>query len=102
MNFDEYIKIQKPTLAAHFLLKRLLLDHPNITPPYPPAEFTETEVETIRCLLDNSLPVNSMMMDLWDISSTPDLLNMLEGSGLLLKTHLFWPLEPFFGAENGR
>jgi len=66
MNLDEYIDDLRPTLAGYFILKKLFPKHSIITVPYPPAELTEEELEALRSQLDESIPRNTMMIDLWD------------------------------------
>ena len=56
----------KPTLDGYFILKRYFPKHSTITVPYPPTELTDEELEKLRSQLDKSLPIFSMMTDLWD------------------------------------
>ena len=66
MDLEEYIRDLRPTLTGYFILKKLFPEHVTLTTPYPPAELTDVEVEALKARIDEAIPTNSMIVDLWD------------------------------------
>lgn len=66
MNFDEYIENLKQTLLGHYILNSYQPQNAVITEPYPPAELTDDKLELLKEKLNECIPLNTIITDLWD------------------------------------
>lgn len=66
MKYDEFIKAQGNTLAGYHLLINTFPDRFEIETPYPPSTLSDEELDELKRRLNECMPSNSMIMDLWD------------------------------------
>jgi hypothetical protein len=65
MTFDEFIRLKRNVLLGHYLMNQW---HPNkfaIEVPYPPFEISEDDLEALKDKLDEFMPLESTIVDLW-------------------------------------
>jgi hypothetical protein len=65
MKYNEFIKVQENALAGYHLLSKMFPGRFEIETPYPPAELSEEELDELKRCLNECMPSNSMIMDLW-------------------------------------
>lgn len=65
-SLENFIEDLKPTLTGYFILEKLFPNHKGIVSLYPPQELTEEQVDTLQDYLNDAIPLNTMITDLWD------------------------------------
>ncbi len=66
MTFDEFIKLKGNVLLGYHLLFQWYPEKFKIAAPYPPSEISGDDLEVLKDRLDDCMPLDSMIVDLWD------------------------------------
>ncbi len=66
MTYDEFLRHFQCTLAGHYLLHEWFPDRFALETPHPPEGLSEDEEDRLKERLRDCMPLDSMMVDLWD------------------------------------
>jgi hypothetical protein len=66
MNYQKYIKDKKCELRAFYILENLTAGKIELDQPSPPALIEEEDLEKLRLILNEYMPKDSPVYDLWD------------------------------------
>jgi len=66
MNYQKYIKDKECELRAFYILENLTAGKIELDQPYPPALIEEEDLEELRYNLNEYMPKDSPVYDLWD------------------------------------
>lgn len=66
MSFEEFLEFNRNKLLGYFLLKGLFPDKLCLETPYPSSVLSEEETEQLMGYFRACMPLDSMMLDLWD------------------------------------
>lgn len=65
MSYEEFVEVHKNKLVAYYLLAEWYPGRFDLETPYPPSQLSEHELEELKMRLNECMPLDSMIVDLW-------------------------------------
>ncbi|MGH7146939.1 MAG: hypothetical protein ACREIJ_03455 [Nitrospiraceae bacterium] len=66
MNYEQFLEAHQNRLLGYHLLTEWFGEHFSMETPYPPSELTDQELEELKGSLNQCMPLESLLLDLWD------------------------------------